>query len=186
MVIGASEIRPGKAIELDGELFNVIEYNHNKTGRNGAVIKVKVRNMSTGSTTEKLFRPGEKVQDAHIEARRMQYLYKDDNQYTFMDLQNFEQITVDSANLGEAVNFIIENNEVDLQFYKEKVVGVYLPFNVTLKVIKTEPVLKGDTVTNVTKPATLETGLVVQVPIFVNEGSLIKVDTREHCYIERA
>ncbi|MDD5457308.1 MAG: elongation factor P [Candidatus Margulisbacteria bacterium] len=185
MVLGASELRPGKIIELDTELFNVVEYNHNKTGRGGAVIKVKVRNLSTGATTEKLFRPGDKIQDAHIETRRMQYLYKDDNQYTFMDVQNFEQITVDSASLGDAVSFIVENNEVDLQFYKEKVVGVYLPFNVTLKVIKTEPGRKGDTVTNVTKPATLETGLVVQVPIFVNEGNFIKVDTRDHNYIER-
>jgi elongation factor P len=186
MVLQAQELRPGKTFELDGHLYSVLDYNHNKTARGSAVIKVKIRNINTGSTTEKSFRTGDKIEDVRIEARTMQYLYKDGDMYAFMDVESFDQIDVSGDLLGNALNYLIENMEVDLQVYKEKVIGVSLPASIILKVTYTEPGVKGDTVSNVTKPATLETGLIVQVPIFVSEGNSVKVDTKNNTYIERA
>lgn len=186
MVIGASELRPGKTIDMDGKLYSVLDYNHNKTGRGGAVIKVKIKNLDSGAITEKTFRPSDKLEDARIETRKMQYLYLDGDRYIFMDLESFDQIEVPDDIIGDAVDFIIENMEIDLQVYKEKIIGVSLPISLVLKVVETDPGFKGDTVNNVTKPAKLETGLTVQVPVFVKEGSSIKVDTRTRTYIERA
>jgi len=186
MVIGASELRPGKTIDMEGKLYSVLDYNHNKTGRGGAVIKVKIRNLDSGAITEKTFRPGDKLEDARIETKKMQYLYKDDDRYVFMDLETFEQIEVPEDVVGDSVDFIIDDMEIDLQVYKEKIIGVSLPMSMILKVVETDPGFKGDTVNNVTKPAKLETGLTVQVPVFIKEGESIKVDTRNRNYVERA
>jgi elongation factor P len=186
MVISANELRPGKTIEIEGILFKVIDYNHNKTGRGGAVIKVKIKNLNTGSIVEKLFRPGDKIDDARIETKDMQFLYESDGLYSFMDNETFEQIDVPLEVLDNAVDYIKDGITIGLQVYNDKVIGASLPPSLVLEVVYTEPGVKGDTVNNVLKPAKLETGIEIQVPIFVNQGDFVKVDTRTNSYIERA
>ena len=186
MVISASELRPGKTIELDGNLVKVLDYTHNKTARGSAVIKIKIKNLDTGSNTERTFRSADKFNEARIESRKMQYLYKDGDVYNFMDNETFDQIEINESLLGDDINYLQENMELDIQVYQDRVLGISLPLSMIFEVTYTEPGMKGDTVNNVTKPATLDTGLIVQVPIFVNVGDKIKVDTRNSSYIERA
>ena len=164
----------------------VVNYHHNKTGRGGAVIKLKVKNIDNGSITEKSYRPGDKVIPVSIEAIDMQYLYKNGDLYVFMNTETFEQIDVNDDVMLDAKRYLVDNAIFSVHFYKEKVIGVYPPITMILTVVDTEPGVRGDTVSAPSKPAKLETGITVQVPLFVNAGQKIKVDTRTDEYVERA
>ncbi len=180
-----TEAKPGVSIEIGGDLFQVIDYKHNKTAQQ-ANIKIKMRNMITGAIVENSFRPAEKVEKAHIDYKNMQYLYRTQDDYTFMDQENFEQLTVSKEKLGDVAGYLKEDTVATVMFYKDQIIGISVPNSVILKVADTEPGYKGDTVSGAMKPAKLETGIAVQVPLFVNEGDSIKVDTRSGKYIERA
>jgi len=181
----SNEVRAGDLIEIDGNLVSVLNYHHNKTGRGGAVIKLKIKNLNNNSITEYTCRPGEKFKEAEVEKIRSQYQYQDGDMFYFMDTNNYEQIPVHQDDLGEAVNYLAEDVEVFISFWNSSPVAVQLPPSVDLKVTETEPGVKGDTVSGATKPAKMETGITINVPLFVEEGEIIKVDTRNGDYLER-
>lgn len=185
MQISTNQFKNGMAIELDGTLFFIIEFQHVKPGKGGAFVRTKLKNVKTGAVLDKTFRAGEKVELAHLERRKMQYLYKDNNSYYFMDNQTYEQLSLSAEQLGEVTKYLKENTEVELLMYQNNPIGVEPPLFVELQVTQTDPGVKGDTATAGTKPATLETGAVVQVPLFVQSGDKIKVDTRTNTYITR-
>jgi elongation factor P len=184
-MINATELRKGVVIELDGKLYQVVDYQHVKQKRT-ALARVKLRDIQAGHTLERTFQSSEKFVRARLEFRNMQYLYNDGNLYYFMDEENFEQTSLNTDQLGDAINYMKEGMSLQISSYKGEVIGVELPVAVELQVTAAEPGVKGDTVTAGTKPATLETGITVQVPLFVNEGDTIKVDTRTGTYLERA
>jgi len=184
-MISGSELRRGVIIELDGKLYQVVEYQHVKMKRT-ALAKVKLKDVSGGHTIERSFQSDDRMPRVRLESRPMQYLYNDDELYYFMDEETFEQMTLNKEQLGDALNFLKENTSVAVTSYKTQIIGVEMPMTAELKVAKTEPGFKGDTATGGSKPATLETGYVIQVPLFVNEGDIIKVDTRSGEYLERA
>jgi elongation factor P len=184
-VINAGELRKGITIELDGKLYQVIDYQHIKMKRT-ALARVKLRDIMDGHTIEQTFQNTEKFVRARLDYRNMQYLYNDGGLYYFMDEENFEQTSLDESQLGDAMNYLKEGMSLQIASYKDKLVGVELPITVELKVTETGPSFKGDTASAGTKPATLETGLTIQVPMFINEGDTIKVDTRSGSYLERA
>lgn len=183
-MINASELRKGIIIELDGKLYQVIDYQHVKMKRT-ALARLKLRNIIDGHTIEQTFQNTEKFVRARLDFRNVQYLYNDANLYYFMDEENFEQISLDESQLGDAVSYLKEGMSLQISSYKDKLVGVELPITVELKVAETGPGFKGDTATAGTKPARLETGITIQVPLFVNEGDVVKVDTRTGSYLER-
>jgi elongation factor P len=185
LMITANDLRPGKAFELDGELFVVTSFQHIKPGKGSPFVRVKMRGIKSNVTTERTFRPDEKLKDAYLEHKKMQYLYKSDKDYIFMDTETFEQNTLNEEEIEEEANYLIENSMVDILFYNNKPIGIDLPTSINLKVVKTEPGVRGDTAQGGSKPATLETGFTVQVPLFIEEGDIIKVDTRTGEYIER-
>jgi len=184
VAISITEAKPGVSIETNEGLFQVIDYMHNKTAQQ-SVVKIKMKNMITGSITERSFRVSEKVEKAHIDYKNMQYLYRSQDDYTLMDQETFEQVTLSKDKIGEAAGYIKEESIVTLMYYKDQIIGVSIPNSVELKVIETEPGYKGDTVQGAMKLAKLETGISVQVPLFVNQGDTVKVDTRAGKYIER-
>lgn len=183
-MIGINEFKRGIVIELDGELYQVIDFQHVKMKRT-AVAKVKLRDIRAGHTTERTFQNTEKFVRARLENRDMQYLYQDGELYYFMDQENFEQIPLNITQLGNALDYIKEGMSLQVADYKGEVIGVELPITVELEVTETDPGYKGDTATGGTKPATLETGVTISVPLFVNTGDVIKVDTRSGTYLER-
>ena len=183
-MISGGELRKGITIELDGKIYQVIDYRHVKMKRT-ALARVKLRNIIDGHTIEQTFQNTEKFVRARLDFRNMQYLYNDDDLYYFMDEDNFEQISLDKSQMGDVVNYLKDGMSLQISSYKDKLVGVELPITVELKVIETEPGFKGDTATAGTKPATLETGITIQVPLFISEGAIIKVDTRSGSYLER-
>jgi elongation factor P len=174
------------AIDLDGELWSVLEYTHLKLGRGSAQVRMKMRNVKTGTTVERTFQAGEKFRRAHLDRKTVQYLYREDGVYHFMDTQTFEQTAMNREQLGEVANYLKDGQTIELLTYQDQPIGADLPPSVELEVITTDPGLRGDTATAGTKPATLETGLVIQVPLFVNEGDRVRVDTRTGQYLERA
>ena len=185
-MIGSSELRKGVTIELDGKLYQVIYFEHIKMKRT-ALARVKLRDIKDGHTIDKTFQNTEKFVRARLDYRQMQYLYNDGELYYFMDEENYEQISLNREQLGEDyLNFLKENMSVQISSYKEDFIDVELPITVVLEVTETGPGFKGDTATGGTKPATLETGFIIQVPLFVNTGDTIKVDTRTGTYLERA
>jgi len=184
-VINAGELRKGITIELDGKLYQVIDYQHIKMKRT-ALARVKLRDIMDGHTIEQTFQNTEKFVRARLDYRNMRYLYNDGGLYYFMDEENFEQTSLDESQLGDAINYLKEDMSLQIASYKDKLVGVELPITVELKVTETGPSFKGDTASAGTKPATLETGVTIQVPMFINEGDTIKVDTRSGSYLERA
>jgi elongation factor P len=184
-VINAGELRKGITIELDGKLYQVIDYQHVKMKRT-ALARLKLRDIMDGHTIEQTFQNTEKFIRARLDYRNMQYLYSDGDLYYFMDEENFEQTSLDENQLSDATNYLKEGMSLQIASYKDKLVGVELPITVELKVTETGPSFKGDTATAGTKPATLETGVTIQVPMFINEGDIIKVDTRSGSYLERA
>ena len=185
-MISVNDLRTGQTLELDGNIFVVIDFQHVKPGKGAAFVRTKLRNVRTGATTENTFRAGEKVPKAHLDRREMQYLYNDGEAYNFMDNENFEQIGLRAEQLDQAPKFLKENMTVSVLMYGTEVIGVDLPSSVELEVVDTEPGIKGDTASGGTKPATLETGLVVQVPFFINVGEMLKINTKTGEYVERA
>jgi elongation factor P len=170
---------------MDGDLYSVISYQHVKPGKGGAFVRTKIRNISKDSTIDKTFRPGERIEDIYIERRKMQFLYETGDASVFMDTETYEQEEVANALIEEEKAFIKEGLVVEVSFHEGRIISIDLPTFVELEVTHTEPGLKGDTATTTYKPATLETGASIQVPLFVNEGDLIKVDTRTGEYVER-
>jgi len=183
-MLNAAELRKGITIELDGKLYQVIGYQHIKMKRT-ALARVKLRDIVDGHTIEQTFQNTEKFVRARLDYRNMQYLYNDGDLYYFMDEENFEQISLDKNQLGDAVSYLKDGMSLQLSSYKDKLVGVEIPITVELKVTETGPSFKGDTASAGTKPATLETGITVQVPMFIGEGDTVKVDTRTGSYLER-
>jgi elongation factor P len=184
-MISGGELRKGIIIELDGMLYQVVDYQHVKMKRT-ALARVKLRDLSAGHTTERSFQSNDKLVRAHLDSRPMQYLYNDGGLYHFMDVESFEQIEINRDRLGDVLNYLKEGFTVEVSSYKGEVVDIELPVAVELEVAATEPGFKGDTATGGSKPATLETGLTLQVPLFVNQGDVIKVDTRTGEYLERS
>jgi elongation factor P len=184
-MISGSELRKGVIIELEGKLYQVVDYQHVKMKRT-ALARVKLRDLSAGHTIERTFQSDEKLPRARLDSRPMQYLYNDGELYYFMDEESFEQISLNAEQLGDALNYLKEGTSVEVSSYKGEVVGIELPIAVELKVIETEPGFKGDTATPGSKPAKLETGLTIQVPLFISEGDIVKVDTRTGAYLERS
>ncbi len=183
-MISGSELRKGITIELESKLYQVIDYQHVKMKRT-ALAKVKLRDIQAGHTIERTFQSGEKFIRARLDYRRMQYLYNDGDLYYFMDEENFEQMPLNASQLGDTVNYLKEGMSLDISSYKGELIGVELSITVELKVIDTGPSFKGDTATTGNKPAKLETGITIQVPLFINNGDTIKVDTRSGSYLER-
>lgn len=185
-MISTNDFRTGLTIELDGEVYTVVDFLHVKPGKGAAFVRSKLKNVKTGATIEKTFRAGEKVSRAHLDKREMQYLYRSGEQFTFMDTENYEQISFSEEQLGEAVKFLKESMLISVLVHNGNTIGIELPNFVELAVEKTDPGVRGDTVSGATKRAVLETGAEVQVPLFVEEGDVIKIDTRTGEYIERA
>ena len=185
-MISAGDFRNGITFELDGNVVQVIEFQHVKPGKGAAFVRTKYKNVITGAVVERSFNPTDKYPTAYIERKDMQYLYSDGDLYYFMDMETYEQQPIDSSKLGPAFQFVKENMEVKVLSYKGNVFGVEPPFFVELEVTETDPGFKGDTATNATKPATLETGAEIKVPLFINAGDKIRIDTRTGEYMERA
>ena len=173
------------ALDLPEGLYTVVEFQHVKPGKGGAFVRTKLKNVRTGASLDRTYRADEKLEQAIIDKREMQYLYRETAHYVFMDNVSYDQLNVDEATLGDATNYLREGDTAVLQIYDEQVVGVDLPASVELTVTETEPGVQGDRVSGARKPATLETGLTVQVPLFVNPGDRIKVDTRSGDYLTR-
>ena len=180
-----SEIRKGLKIEMDGDVYSVVEFLHVKPGKGGAFIRTKLKSLSRGAVVEKTFRSGEKLGKPDLEEKRMQFLYGSEDQYCFMDAETYEQTFLTEEQLGSSREFLKENITIGVLFHNNKPIAVELPTFVELAISETEPGEKGDTVSGGTKAATLETGAVVQVPLFLNSGDVVKVDTRTGAYVER-
>ncbi len=183
-MISSGELRKGIIIELEDKLYQVIDYQHIKMKRT-ALARLKLRDIRAGHTIERTFQSDEKLVRARLDFRGMQYLYNEGNLYYFMDEESFEQMPISASQLGDTINYLKEGMSLQISSYKGEVVGVELPITVELQVVDTGPGFKGDTATAGNKPATLETGITIQVPLFVNKGDIIKVDTRSGSYLER-
>ncbi len=181
-----NNLTKGQFLEVDGIVYQVVDFQHVKPGKGQAFVRILLKNVETGRVIDKKFRAGENVPDADVERRDAQYLYKDEDGYYFMDTNSFEQFSLSKEDLGNAIYYLKEEMEVLLLFHKNRCIGIELPTTVDLEVIETEPGIKGNTVSGGSKPAKLETGLVVQVPLFVNKGDVVKVDTRTGEYVSRA
>ncbi len=184
-MIDVNDLRKGVTFELDGQLLRVIEYHHHKPGRGNAVIRTKVRNLRTGATFEKTFQSGDRVQDVRIENREMQYLYHDGDLYTFMDSKTYDQVVMEPKVLEDNVYYLRDGLDVVVQMYGDEPLGVELPSAVDLRVVQSDVAVRGDTATGANKYVTVETGYRVQVPLFVNEGDTIRIDTRTGSYVTR-
>ena len=185
-MLTAGDFRNGITFDMDGQVYQVIEFQQVKPGKGAAFVRTKFKNVITGAVVEKSFNPTDKFENAFIERKEYEYLYNDGELYYFMDTETYEQIPLDASKLGDNFKFVKENDVVKLMSYKGNVFSVEPPMFVVLEVVETEPGVRGDTATNVTKPATLETGAVIKVPIFINEGEKVKIDTRVGEYMERA
>ena len=185
-MITAGEFRNGITFEMDGNVFQVIEFQHVKPGKGAAFVRTKYKNVITGATVERSFNPSDKMPKAHIERKEMQYSYADEGLYYFMDLESYDMVPIDSATVGDSLKFVKENDICKILSFKGKVFGIEPPIFVELEVIDTEPGFKGDTATGANKPAVVETGASVKVPLFVNKGDRIRIDTRTEEYMERA
>ena len=185
-MVSAGDIRNGITIEFENNVYQVIEFQHVKPGKGAAFVRTKMKNIKNGGVIEKAFRPTERFEEARIERNDMQYLYNDGDLYYFMDVNTYDQIALSKDDIGEALKFVKENEMVKMLAYKGSVFAVEPPLFVELAITETEPGFKGDTATGATKPATLETGYVLNVPLFVDEGTVIRVDTRTGEYMERA
>ena len=185
-MIYASDFRKGITFEMNGEPHVVLDFQHVKPGKGAAFVRTKYRNILTGATREEAFNPNDKFPKAHIETKQMQYLYNDGELYYFMDQETYDQVPLTADLVEEAIKYIRENDVATVKFYKDNAFIVEAPNFVDLEVIETEPGVKGDTATNVTKAATVETGAVIQVPIFINEGEKIQIDTRTGEYLGRS
>jgi len=180
-----SDFRNGLKVEFEGGPYVIVYFQHVKPGKGGAFVRTKLKNLKTGAVLEHTFRSGDKVERPDLEEREMQFMYRMENQFHFMDTKTYEQIYLDEDHVEESGNYLIENLPVKILFYKGEPIGIDIPFFIDLKIVETEPGVRGDTVSGSTKAAKMESGAVVQVPLFLNEGDKIKVDTRTGTYIER-
>lgn len=185
MALSINEIRPGITVLVDGEVWITLECQHVKPGKGAAFVRAKLRNLKQGSIQEKTFRGDEKIEEAFVEERKLQYQYTSGNLYHFLDLENYEEITIAKENIGERRKFLKDNLEVGAYFYKHEILNINLPNFIVYEIKHTEPGVRGDTAKSGTKSAEIETGAVVQVPLFINIGDKIKVDTRTGEYVER-
>lgn len=185
-MISTNEFRTGLTVEVDGDPCQVIEFMHVKPGKGSPFVRAKIKNLRTGAIAERTFNAGEKLPRAVLERKEMQYLYNDGGNYYLMDTETYDQVGLSSGQLGDGVRYLKENMNINVVYHRGQVLGVDLPNTVELTVIETTPGIKGDTASGGSKPATLETGLVLQVPLFVEEGDVVQVDTRSGAYIKRA
>lgn len=185
-MISSNDFRTGVTIEIDNDVWQVVDFQHVKPGKGAAFVRAKLKNIRTGAVVERTFNAGEKLPKARVDNRQMQYLYENGDAYVFMDNETYDQSEISKEQLGNAVNFLKENMTISVMFFQGTIIGVDLPNSVELTVIETEPGIKGDTATGGTKPATLETGYLVRVPLFINVGDVLRIDTRSGAYIERA
>lgn len=185
-MISSSDFRTGVTLEIDGNVWQVIDFQHVKPGKGAAFVRTKIKNVQTGAVIERTFNPNEKLPKAHVETRKMQYLYENDGLYTFMDNETYDQSELSKEQLGDALKYLKENMDINLQLFKNTIIGVDLPNSVELEVTECDPSVRGDTATGATKMATLETGYAVRVPLFINQGDVLRIDTRTGSYIERA
>lgn len=184
-MIDVNDLRKGVIFEYDGSLYRVLEYTHHKPGRGNAIIRIKARNIRTGSTIERTFNSGERVQDIRLDYHNVQYLYKDGDMFVFMDGETFEQPSIPASLVGESADFLKEGMEVKITFFQNEPLDIELPTSVDLKVVQADVAVRGDTATGVTKKVMTETGAAVDVPMFVKEGDTIRVDTRTGEYVTR-
>lgn len=184
-MISSNDFRPGVSIVLDGSVWRVIEFLHVKPGKGSAFVRTKLKNVQSGSVVEKTFRAGESVPQANLEKSTMQHTYKEGDEYVFMDMESYEEGRLSATQIGDRVKYLKEGMEAEVIRWGEQVLGVELPKSVVLEIVQTDPGVKGDTATGGSKPATLETGAVVMVPLFIAQGERIRVDTQEDKYISR-
>lgn len=184
-MITTADFRNSLHIEVEGEPYTIIWFQHHKPGKGGAMMRTKLKNLRSGAIIERTFKAGEKFKELNLEKRKKQYLYRDEKTYYFMDLETYEQFPLDEKILGESKKFLKENSEIEVLYLESKIIGAELPLTVGLRVVGTVPGIRGDTVSNVMKPATLETGAVVQVPLFIEEGDLVRINTQTGEYLER-
>lgn len=184
-MVSTSDFRKGMKIEYKGAPHEIVDFQHHKMGRGGAIVRTKLKNLKTGSIFDDSFKGGEKFEKPDLEERKMQYLYNDGEQYHLMDNESYEQIALTAEQLGDAKKFLIENMMVSVLLYEGSTIGVEVPMFVELRIVKTDPGFKGDTASGGSKPAELESGVTVKVPFHLNEGDIIKIDTRTSEYIER-
>ncbi len=184
-MINVNDFKTGVTITLDGALYQVLEFQHVKPGKGAAIVKAKLKNMRTGSIVENTFNAGVKVETAHIDKQKMQFLYNDNDNYNFMDMETYEQITLNKSQIEYETKFLKENLEVYITFYNGEMLGIELPDKVDMVITHTEPAVKGNTTTNALKDAIVETGLLVKVPLFINEGETIIVSTSDGKYVSR-
>jgi elongation factor P len=184
-VISTAEFRNGARLELDGEPYYIVEFQHVKPGKGGAFVRTKLKNYRTGNVIDRTFRSGEKFEEPELEEREMQFLYAAGDQYTFMDTDTFEQFTYDKKALGENVDLLKENTVAKILVYQHEPIAVELPIFIELKIVDAEPGVRGDTASGGTKPAVVETGAVIKVPLYMQVGEIIRIDTRTRAYVER-
>ena len=185
-MISVNDFRTGLTILVDGNIFRVIDFQHVKPGKGAAFVRSKLRNLRNGNVVEKTFRAGEKVEKAMVENRKMQYLYAQGDEHVFMDLESYEQTTLAAAQIEDELKYLLENMELHIQSFQGEMIGIELPNTVVLVVAETEPGIKGDTASGGSKPAKMETGLMVNVPFFVNEGDKLIINTTDGSYVSRA
>jgi elongation factor P len=184
-LIDTSDFRNGLSIVQEGEIFQIVEFQHVKPGKGGAFVRTRLKNLRTGATIEKTFRAGEKMEQAILDRSKMNFLYNQGEEYVFMDMESFDQITIPGAAIGPGVKYLKDNTEVEVLSHDGRVLAVDLPMSMEFEVTETDPGLRGDTASGGSKPATLETGAVVNVPLFINIGDRIRVDTRTNAYLDR-
>lgn len=185
-MISCNDFRTGATIEIDNNVWQIVDFQHVKPGKGAAFVRTKMKNVRTGAVVERTFNPNEKFPKARIDNREMQYLYENDGIYNFMDNETFEQSELNATQLGDAVKYLKENMSINILFFQGNVIGVDLPVAVALEVVETDPGIRGDTATGGTKPAKMETGCVVRVPLFINIGDVLRIDTRTGEYLDRA
>jgi len=183
--LSAGDLRKGLKLEIDGEPYIIADFEFSKPGKGQALYRCRLKNMITGTQFDRTYRSGDKFTAADLEEQEMEYLYKDGSRYCFMNTSTYEQVELSEEQMGDAVNYVTENLRVDMLFFQGNPIGITLPNFVELKVTRSDPGIKGDTASGATKPATMETGLVLQVPLFIEEGELLKLDTRTGTYVER-
>ena len=184
-MVSTNDMRPGQSIIVDSQIYNILEYQHVKPGKGKAFVKTKLKNITSGGVVDKTFRADEELEQAYIDKQKFQYLYKDSDDYIFMNMESFNQITIDAELIDDSIQLLKANQEVTISMYQETAIDILLPTTINLIVTKSEPAVKGDSVNSNTKEVTCETGLTLQVPMFVNEDDVIKIDTKTKSYITR-
>ena len=184
-MVSTNDMRPGQSIIVDSQIYNILEYQHVKPGKGKAFVKTKLKNITSGGVVDKTFRADEEVEQAYIDKQKFQFLYKDSDDYIFMNMESFNQITIDAELIDDSIQLLKANQEVTISMYQETAIDIILPTTINLIVTKSEPAVKGDSVNSNTKEVTCETGLTLQVPMFVNEDDVIKIDTKTKSYITR-